>query len=392
MICMKGEPYPIGDPIGDTDGIRIRVSHRETHRLPLFCPLCTYNVPPFSYQMTRKRRPHPPRLRPNATARRPVAPTVALLFLTMGDHHHPDLWRAFLQNNRHRYHVFCHPYLPTGSRDKTPDGAAAIAPSSFLHGRVIKRRAHTQWGHLVNAYHALFRAAYDAVPKSCVRFVLLSDQCVPLVSGDAAYRTLVREPGVTWMDAPRPTDDTDRYDGKSKRIDGKPVAPRLRRAQVDRTHFFKHSGWFAPCRTDVARLLRFPDAFRALHYVSAGDEHVLSILKRPACGSGATLKHRPVTYAEWDYDGNAAWVQQEHAMWVQHDAATDAKVRARIRKRIVAYRQEGRKYWHPRAWTEVVTPEDVAMTRGTGCLFVRKIAPSCDVTALAVGEGTHDEG
>ena len=308
------------------------------------------------------------------------SPTVALLFLTKADHAHPDLWRAYLKGNEHRFRVFSHPYLPSSPKDPTPDGVRVLGQhrESFLHGTNVAHRARTQWGHLVNAYYALLDHAYKHAPEA-VRFVFLSDTCVPVTTADEAYAALVQEPETTWMDAPRPKDEANRYDHPRSKVDRKPVAPKLRRAGIDRKHFFKHSGWFAPCRADVERLLAHRDAFQALNFVSAGDEHILSILKRASYARASRLRNRPTTYVHWDLARKHKWLTQKPRLWRAHDAETDPTKRKALWDEIQRCRHA---VMHPQEWTTTVTKTNVHTFRRRGCLFARKVVAGCNVDAI----------
>ena len=249
---------------------------------------------------------------------------------------------------------------------------------SFLHGTVVANRARTQWGHLVNAYYALLDHAYRHAPEA-VRFVFLSDTCVPVTTADEAYAALVREPETTWMDAPRPKDEADRYDHPRSKVDRKPVAPKLRRAGIDRKHFFKHSGWFAPCRADAERLLAHRDAFRALNFVSAGDEHILSILQRQKYARATRLRKRPTTYVHWDLARKRKWLTHKQRLWREHDAESDPAKQRALGDEIQRCRHA---VMHPQEWTDRVTTDDVNVFRKHGCLFARKVVAGCNVDVV----------
>ena len=306
--------------------------------------------------------------------------TIALLFLTKADHAHPDLWHSFLKGHEHQFRIFCHPYLPMGKNDKTPDGAQILdkCKSSFLHGNVISHRVYTKWGHLVNAYYALLNHAYKHAPYA-TRFVFLSETCVPVTTADEAYTTLISEPDITWMDAPQPKDNVGRYDNKRNKIDKQPVAPKLRRAGIDRKHFFKHSGWFALCRSDAKRLIAHPEAFRALNYVSAGDEHILSILRRRKYAQVSKLHNRPITYVYWDIVRKQKWCRFKTWLWHKYDTETDVVKRKRLADEIELCRHA---LFHPKEWKDCVTKYDLNNFKANGCLFARKIIAGCNVDVI----------
>jgi hypothetical protein len=73
-----------------------------------------------------------------------AAGKVALMFLTMGDHAQPDIWKAFLSGHTHQFNIYCHPYFPKANDTIRPDGASLITQTSFLYNHVIPKRAHTR--------------------------------------------------------------------------------------------------------------------------------------------------------------------------------------------------------------------------------------------------------
>lgn len=225
------------------------------------------------------------------------------------------------------------------------------------------QRVPTQWGHLVGAYHTLLQAAYHD-PTRPVRYMFLSESCVPWADPQRFYDVLTADPSVTYMDAPpaRRTDNADRYT---------PHATALARAGVTREAFFKHSGWFALCRADAECLLRHPAALRALNTVTAGDEHILSVLRRPACGGGRSLVHRPVTYVDWSERDEALrrYTPDRPGFWDAVDQETDPARKATMLADIERWKSAT---MHPKTFARV-TARDRAAFQRSGCLVVRKV-------------------
>jgi hypothetical protein len=93
---------------------------------------------------------------------------LALMFLTKGDTHHPEIWREYVAQAPDGVRVFSHP--------KNPQELAG----GFLEGTATKRLIPTAWGDvsLVRATLALLHAAL-ADPE-LTHFALVSESCVPV--------------------------------------------------------------------------------------------------------------------------------------------------------------------------------------------------------------------
>ena len=295
-----------------------------------------------------------PTPQPPSLSLHPMPPKIALLFLTNTNHHHPILWKRFLDASPpNRYTIYAHPScasiaLRQSSRAtakkpvrgvrfaKYPCPPNAIPPTSFLYGHTLSNDARepTKWGKLVLAYYALLKEAVRDPDNQ--RFVFVSETCVPVVHPDVMYKALTKDLEVTYMDdALNPDEDKERYYGRpvrqrrgerrgERRGGGRPrrrtkhryrphppshkstvshnksgspktrVQRALEASGIHVSHFFKHSGWFCPCRRDALRLLACRRAFEAVNDVKAGDEHILSILKRNAYRNTSVLVRKRV--------------------------------------------------------------------------------------------------
>ena len=308
-------------------------------------------------------------------------PTIALLFLTIRDHPHQAAWRTFFESDPHAKHfkAYTHAKQPSGIRANSfLRTYGDVLPDATTHNRRRTTRRQrrrrtttantskhttvaTRWGHLVHAYYVLLRAAlHDRSRPNHQRFVYVSDACVPFLSATDAYERLMAHPHHTLLDRPRPRDDLDRYD---------PQAQRLARAGIQRAHFIKHSGWFALCRKDAARLAREKQAFLALNRVKAGDEHILSILMRPKYGKGASLRDQVVTFVRWDYALGAKYTPDAKGFWDKVDSERDPQKKKKRMAEIASWKAAN---MHPVTYTKI-TPADRAAFAASGCCFVRKV-------------------
>lgn len=319
-------------------------------------------------------------------------PKVALLFLTRADHEQPRLWETFLHNHRHQFSVYCHPAFPKH-----------IAPHSFLR-RTQQTSSHegllptsecipkpnTRWAHLTLAYYQLLHHAFHDTNNNNQRFVYVSETCVPIVSANEAYKRLTRHLDATFMDAPHPTSDNDRYyqtilqpskcafPHRSAHFRQKTAscATLLARSGVLPTHFFKHSGWFSPNRRDAKRLLHHKDAFEALNMISAGDEHLLSILQRKTYKTTSALMQKRITYVEWDNDKmqqcKALLNKENKAFWDYLDKHPNEH-RKYMKKRNVLKDAN----MHPIQYTTIVPTSLLKKASREGSVLLRKVRRSC---------------
>ena len=346
-------------------------------------------------------------------------PKVALMFLTVGDHQQPQLWTEFLKHQSHRFSIYCHPAFP----DQVPDTSfmrGPTGPSSTFHKfrkqptkgnqqgvlphcRLI-RKPHTRWGHLVLAYYQLLQQAFHDTSCNNQRFVFLSDTCVPCAPPKRVHETLLGNLDATYFYSDKPEANADRYDAtvskpwlnmhprEKRTLHTKPVKCNklLADAGVTRSHFFKHSGWFSPNRRDTKRLLDHEDAFRALNMVSAGDEHILSILKRSEYAGSSQLENRMVTHVEWD---TTLMAQHKALRHKEQDEGEDAfwgrmtRLKRTAPAEHAAYMGHRNRLMHanmhPVEYKTQISPSLVRKCQEHGSMFVRKVGKACrDVKLL----------
>lgn len=290
-------------------------------------------------------------------------PKVALLFLTKNKHSQPNIWDKFLKGNEDKYDVFTH-VAEKGSKT-----------SSFLNGKIVKN-VRTEWGHIINAYHILLETAYKE-SKDAIRFVYLSDSCVPLMSGEDAYEQLIKFPSKTFYDSPHLDEDAKRYFKKSN-LDGKANNLRFEKVGILEKHFFKHSGWFALCKKDAKTLLENRSAFLAMNHVRGGDEHVLSILKR---NSKNSLMKRQITYVDWNLKGQLKWAQDYDKLWKMFDNSKTNEEKIKIKLKIKKHVQDGRVFWHPKTFYKI-SKTDIEKLKKSNCIFARKIDKNTDISII----------
>ena len=109
-------------------------------------------------------------------------PTLALLFLTRGDVHHPRIWREFVSEPPGRVRVLSHSKF----QEQCIGG--------FLEGTGIGKGFATKWGDisLVKASRGMLLEALE--DRGLTHFVLLSESCVPVRPLPEILRRLELDP------------------------------------------------------------------------------------------------------------------------------------------------------------------------------------------------------
>ena len=102
---------------------------------------------------------------------------VAFLFLTISDHHQPEIWTDYLVKND-KFSIYCHPKI---NKIKTP----------WLSKCVIPKRVKTSWGHITAAYYRLLEESLKD-PLN-MKFMFLSESCIPLKTFDSFYQKVITD-------------------------------------------------------------------------------------------------------------------------------------------------------------------------------------------------------
>ncbi|EEH54013.1 uncharacterized protein MICPUCDRAFT_4179, partial [Micromonas pusilla CCMP1545] len=183
-------------------------------------------------------------------------PSIAFLFLTRGALPHDHLWgKFFARQDRSAYAI--HVHAPPGF---VFDETTTRVPWLF-NARVLLPNPVAAWGDaaLVRAEKKLLRRALEASP-SAMRFVLLSESCVPLRSFAFVRAYLYVEASL---------DHNDRYPGVAMAKDG-----------VPRRAWRKGSQWFAMTREHATIVAEDVEVFEAF------EKHCNVTARRAAGGGG----------------------------------------------------------------------------------------------------------
>ena len=245
------------------------------------------------------------------------APTIAFLFLTRSDAHHPEIWTEYFASAGNQIRIFSH-----------AKNAELLDESSFLYGTQIKERVDTEWGNisLVEATLALLRAGLEH--KDCTHFVLISESCIP-VRPFSTLATSLRMDDRSRMKMQPWTDVRRKNILKAQRLEN---LPGIRK---ELGHF--HDQWICLNRAD-ALLVTEKDWTESFENVYAPDEtYFATVMAASGQSPLQAVANRAITWTEW-IEGEA----------------------------------------HPQDY-KTVPPRVAAQIAESGCFFARKFSPESDI-------------
>jgi hypothetical protein len=244
-------------------------------------------------------------------------PTVAFLFLTRADSHHPQIWEEYFASAGGRARIFSH-----------AKEAEDLEETSFLYDNQIEERVETGWGSvsLVEATLALLRAAMSH--EECTHFVLVSESCIPVRPFSALANSLRLDDRSRMRIQPW-AEVRKKNLLKAQRLEN---VPGIRK---ELAHF--HDQWICLNRADVA-LITQKDWVPAFVDVFAPDEaYFATVMAASGQSPLQSVINRAVTWTEWrEGDG------------------------------------------HPRDYMDV-PPRVAAQIAESGCFFARKFSPGSNI-------------
>jgi len=249
-------------------------------------------------------------------------PKIAFLFLTIGDVNQPDVWTQYLEGAKGKYSVYIHPKFP--EQVKTP----------WLRDALISKRVETGWGYITRAYECLFKEAMK--DPNNVKFVTISESCIPLKAFDPFYQYLkkddVRTSYVKFM-------RLSQYD-RQVRIETQPQFQAI-------PSFQKHYARMCLSRYHVTKLLASPH-LEFFHKMHVGDEFFLSSLGiEPHTDF---IKPMEITYDNWeDTKGRVLKLKEEN------QSLGNSVLEKDIYRRNKALQEEIGK--NPKTYTTITTEE-----------------------------------
>jgi hypothetical protein len=102
---------------------------------------------------------------------------IAYLFLTIGDINQPEIWTEYFKNNWHKVNIYVHPKYPS------------LVKTKWLKQNIIHELVPTEWGFITRAYYELLKEALKN--KDNMKFVFISESCIPLKTFDLFYNQLM---------------------------------------------------------------------------------------------------------------------------------------------------------------------------------------------------------
>jgi Core-2/I-Branching enzyme len=197
---------------------------------------------------------------------------IAFLFLTIGDINQPNIWTKYLENKQDKYSVYINSKHP--ETIKTPWLKDKVIPNNVVN---------TGWGKITEAYHNLLEEAMK--DEDNVKFVFISESCIPLKSFDEFYEKMmtddIRTSYVKFM-TPSLYDKRERIE----KIDGyKQYIP-----------FIKHYARMCLSRYHVEKLLEKDFSF--FNNMPISDEFFLTLIHlKPNVDF---VKNFEITYDNWE--------------------------------------------------------------------------------------------
>lgn len=281
---------------------------------------------------------------------------IALLFLTMDNHNHPKIWNTFLKDKKY-FNVYCHPKYPKNVTDP------------FLKKNIIPKLAETKWGYLVGAYYELLKQAYKN--KDNYKFIFLSNSCLPIKSAESVFNALVKT-NESFIDTRNKMTKWD-IENRFKKYESY-----LKKFNITKYNYIKHSGWFVLNRQHTKVLLDNKELFMFFNKIEAGDENFLTILK----ANQMKLQEKIITCVHWDQTIYPKYLEEKNKLWEEYDSTSDSEKKKKIKaiinekKRKVAIDKS-----HPKTYT-TITPEDIDSFKCDGCFFVRKVAKDANISLI----------
>jgi hypothetical protein len=265
-------------------------------------------------------------------------PKIALLFLTDADPNFVGVWDAWLAGNDDKIQIYIHPKRP-----------AAV---KWRRDRVIAALQPTAYGFITRAYRALLAAAL-ADPLN-IKFVFLSESCVPAVPFAKMYADLCANPAESLVKRMR----ISRYDEQARLA----TVPGLV-AAVGRANIIKHYSRSCLCRDHARKVIDDPRVhwFDEMH---VGDEFFLSGIQ-PVRG----MKDAAVTEDDWD---------DTLAILAEIRAAAKALDPKDGEGKAALHRRFDNTASHPRT-IHKLTDRDRARIANTQSYFYRKFARGADI-------------
>lgn len=277
---------------------------------------------------------------------------IAFLFLTIDNINHPDIWKEYLKGHENQYNLYCHAKYP---ENVTID---------WLKHNLIKEHVETGWGRIVGAYLALLTEAY--YNKENIKFITVSESCIPLQTFDSLYKFLSKDNVKTSYIKLFDNQDRD----INIRIKSLPEHNIIK-------NYVKHYARFCLSRFHCEQLVKADrkkiDFFSNM---DIGDEHFLSILDF----NDKYILNCMISYDNWEIiDKNVKILRKQ--IWTLIDNNGDLEEISKLKAERNKLRNNPHTYHN-------ITDNDVKTAKKTKAFFWRKIAKDSNITNNTVYANT----
>ena len=261
---------------------------------------------------------------------------IAFLFLTIDDINYPKLWEKFFLGHEEKYNIYFH---PKNVQD---------VKTEWLKNNIVPNLKETAWGFIVDAYRSLCIEALK--DRDNVKFVTISESCIPLYSFDHFYSFLkkdnVKTSYISYM-----------------KIQGWEWSARIKNQETyDSLHLKmrKHYARFCLSRYHVKKFVYSPKLqfFITMH---VGDEFFLSVL-----GKDKYIKNYTITYDNWDKTAERVKEIKTKMYYLMDNNGSEEEIQ-RLKDE---YKNVAK---NPYTYSNI-TREDVEKAKQSGAFFWRKIA------------------
>jgi Sulfotransferase family/Core-2/I-Branching enzyme len=272
---------------------------------------------------------------------------IAFLFLTIGDINQPEIWTEYFKQHWHKVNIYVHPKHPS------------LVKTKWLKSNIIDTLVPTEWGFITHAYYELLKEALKN--KDNMKFVFISESCIPLKTFDLFYKKLMTDhihtSYVKFM-------EINAYN-KNARIKSQPNYKELE-------PFVKHYARMCLSRYHSEKLMacKHFDFFNKMH---VGDEFFLTCI-HPVQNKDY-IKDFEITYDNWnDIEEQTKQYNSEIELLYQQLEKEDISdsLKIKIKKELTnkqLIRDDIRK--NPKTYTSI-TPNDIEMAIKKESFFWRK--------------------
>jgi hypothetical protein len=194
---------------------------------------------------------------------------IAFLFLVIDDINFPNIWDFYFRNFEDKINIYIHPKNPNKTK--------------WHKECIIRDLRETSWGHIVDAYRALFTEALK--DKDNVKFITVSESCVPIKPFDVMYHDIMYNKNESFVKI-LPIKS---YDWQT-RINDKIIDT------VGENKLIKHYARMCLSRTHIEQLLASKTKLDLFIRTHVGDEFFLSSITPLS-----NINNFAVTFDDWEF-------------------------------------------------------------------------------------------